>query len=742
MNQLSVYITGFFHDMVIGADAGGEHSYKDFLESAVERFLRNENKETAYHIYEVFFNLYAHTTGNEGVSFVRLLEKLKGYEENAAVLTKKQRDHFVHSINVFLLGIAIYQSNEPFRELFNQKRYEKRDYKGKHKTAGEEFFYRWGLAALCHDIGYPVEIINNQINDFINFTHQLRTEDKHINVRVEYDSFELLNTIPEQIAKRKFINSYYNDHESSVYVDLLKPVDLLAHELHMTLDVDLLKVKERLDHYISESSKSGHVDHGFFSAIILLKWYGYMIQISNCSPDQLYYPVLDSASGILLHNFYGIALMRRTNDPKFELGPLDPASHPIAYLLILCDELQEWNREPYGELDKMRAAISKATILLDSGMLNVAYIVDQGTMPEEFVGKKINTLNSLLKIHEIFPGGLFVGCEAVSELPPLNAEVPPLLLGKLEQLAIAIHDRYNNTTRKLHPEDVIKYPRFSDLPKDKKFFNLRSALDFPEEVAAVDCEIRTLDGGDPTLRVLRFTTEEVEVLACYEHERWMRSRAERGWKYGKTKDHGKKLNPHMVPYEQLEEDVKEYDRDPARNLPQLLEAIGLGIYRKGKERIERFTDEQIEILAREIHSRYMNRWEKNHPGEKAETFETLSDEKRESNRRQARGIPNKLRHLNCEMLPIGTEEHGPPITAFPVEMIEFLAKIEHDEWAGEKVQNGWSYAPLRDEDLKYNEFLVSYDYLEESIKEYDRDTVRSIPELVKACGYAIFKGEN
>ena len=133
---------------------------------------------------------------------------------------------------------------------------------------------------------------------------------------MEYDRFDAVNAIPEKKKKREFTRKYYEEHDSCVYIDPLKPVDLLAHKLYMTLGVDLQAVKERLDGYVADSGRTGRVDHGFFSAVILLKWYGYLIQASPCDPDELFYPVLDSASAILLHNFYSVRACGKHKAPK------------------------------------------------------------------------------------------------------------------------------------------------------------------------------------------------------------------------------------------------------------------------------------------------------------------------------------------------------------------------------------------------------------------------------------------
>lgn len=57
----------------------------------------------------------------EGAStLLSIYDVLKNYEENAAVLIDKQRDHYIHSVNVFLLGLCIFAQNSAYREAFTK----------------------------------------------------------------------------------------------------------------------------------------------------------------------------------------------------------------------------------------------------------------------------------------------------------------------------------------------------------------------------------------------------------------------------------------------------------------------------------------------------------------------------------------------------------------------------------------------------------------------------------------------
>jgi len=57
--------------------------------------------------------------------------------------------------------------------------------------------------------------------------------------------------------------------------------------------------------------------------------------------------------------------------------------------------------------------------------------------------------------------------------------------------------------------------------------------------------------------------ELVESLAAHVHAVWAQARWRDGWRYGEQKDAGKKLTPCMLPYEELPETEKSYDRQTA-----------------------------------------------------------------------------------------------------------------------------------------------------------------------------------
>jgi ryanodine receptor 2 len=74
------------------------------------------------------------------------------------------------------------------------------------------------------------------------------------------------------------------------------------------------------------------------------------------------------------------------------------------------------------------------------------------------------------------------------------------------------------------------------------------------------------------------------------------------------------------------------------------------------------------------------------------------------------------------------------------ELIERLAENNHDIWAQQRLAEGWSYGPRRDDAKKQHPDLVSYGELPESEKEYDRATAVATLKAIVALGYRIEKG--
>lgn len=72
-------------------------------------------------------------------------------------------------------------------------------------------------------------------------------------------------------------------------------------------------------------------------------------------------------------------------------------------------------------------------------------------------------------------------------------------------------------------------------------------------------------------------TELTEKIAENVHDVWAEGRIKQGWTYGETRDDEKKQNPCLVPYSELPEGEKEYDRNTALETVKLILSLGFTI---------------------------------------------------------------------------------------------------------------------------------------------------------------------
>lgn len=72
-------------------------------------------------------------------------------------------------------------------------------------------------------------------------------------------------------------------------------------------------------------------------------------------------------------------------------------------------------------------------------------------------------------------------------------------------------------------------------------------------------------------------TALIEQMARNVHEVWSQSRMEQGWTWGPQRDDTLKTHPDLVPYDELTEVEKQYDRDTAIGTLKLIMKLGYTI---------------------------------------------------------------------------------------------------------------------------------------------------------------------
>ena len=125
------------------------------------------------------------------------------------------------------------------------------------------------------------------------------------------------------------------------------------------------------------------------------------------------------------------------------------------------------------------------------------------------------------------------------------------------------------------PESNPSMRPWRDLPDELRDENRNQAVGIKDKLYQLGYELtpRARTGSAPP----RFTTEQIELLAEREHERFEQSKRERGWTYGPVRDNDKLIHPCLVPWKKLPEDEKEKDRDAVRNIPELIALAGFSV---------------------------------------------------------------------------------------------------------------------------------------------------------------------
>ena len=82
------------------------------------------------------------------------------------------------------------------------------------------------------------------------------------------------------------------------------------------------------------------------------------------------------------------------------------------------------------------------------------------------------------------------------------------------------------------------------------------------------------------IRLPEDLVELMEKISENVHENWSMGRIREGWTYGPRRDDNDGTHPCLVPYDQLSESEKEFDRNTAAETLKLILALGYTIEKK------------------------------------------------------------------------------------------------------------------------------------------------------------------
>jgi hypothetical protein len=156
----------------------------------------------------------------------------------------------------------------------------------------------------------------------------------------------------------------------------------------------------------------------------------------------------------------------------------------------------------------------------------------------------------------------------------MDHTLPPLL-SDLEKMAKIIHADYN---KKCEADGLpVEYPTWQGLPDSLKDSNVSQARGVYAILARCGYTVSAipLKGVE---EVFDFKLEQLEMLTREVHDEWVEDRIRNGWTYGE-RETTKKTTPYLVPFDDLTEEIKDYDRDVVRNIFPMLRQLGLRVYK-------------------------------------------------------------------------------------------------------------------------------------------------------------------
>ena len=196
---------------------------------------------------------------------------------------------------------------------------------------------------------------------------------------------------------------------------------------------------------------------------------------------------------------------------------------------------------------------------LSSGILNKLTKVE--------TEKELDVILTLIK-----PDGLLSKRYIASQIDSINLHKfniieesftkDALISEKLDELAKIIHNDYLSGLKTLNPDKSSHKP-WKLLALDFKNQNR-------EQADHIYVKLRALGHNTNTINEIKFTKGQVELLAEIEHNRWWANMVLSGWKNGKKRNDKKKIHTDLIPYDELTDEIKQYDRDAVVNIPKLL----------------------------------------------------------------------------------------------------------------------------------------------------------------------------
>ena len=524
------------------------------LEAAIHRFLESGVAEDAFDIYYIYLEMFM----GEYKKSKKMIERLSEFESNASALLMNHRDHYSHSVYVFLIGLAIYDSSESYRNKYNAM------YGITGNEAAHHFLKFWGLSSLFHDIGYPFELPFEEVMSYFG-------SDSDAIPYVSYRDMDKFIKIKDKDKGKaaKLMEGKTPDNMSDILVWRINECLGQYYDKRPRVSLPDMGGKESYADYLTKmlewkpkdtavfgnpGRKLGYMDHAYFSTMLLMNNLFDILE-----EDEFSVSYTDALTAIVLHNSIFKHVIQNQKGGGFDLNDcaIHADWHPLAYLLMLCDELQCWDRASYGQTSRTEVHSMACDFEFDGERIYARYKFDKAM--EEKANRK-NAKGELAvggtykKMIKKSPDGVIKFQRDIEEIVAMNKDGELSLEVTYEFTDdIKYRKTYLSQSNFMHLYDFAvilsgrrKYS-IDDADKDNelranmeadferksleyKMIDIERVKKFAKYLDAINCFYTDRAVAYPLLT--EFTKEDMDKIGPLEHERWLWSHHIMGWRFG------------------------------------------------------------------------------------------------------------------------------------------------------------------------------------------------------------------
>ena len=336
-------------------------SYKESIYDSVNEHLSRKTQSDFDFCTDTFNKLWLENLGEAIYP-----EEHKNLETLLVQMYPRYRDHYIHQLQVFYLGLLIIDYLIDNNKMKSQNGFPD---------------LAWLLAASFHDFAHPIQKYDDYVCKLVN---------RCLSTTADWSFLGLKNYYHEQ--------SFSSDieHVLSSLTKCFRTEDFKGEKGTDNYN----KIRQFFYHEITKEK-----NHGLIASLGLIK------KFKNNPKTKFHNILLPAAVAIALHDdeicqtLHGV-----TNNTTLEctlvnkLAPLQELSfkaQPLAFLLILCDNIQDWGRHFRDEKleEPLRAAnIRLKNILFESNKLTIQLLFNHNIESLKFMHHKSTTLEIIQKL--------------------------------------------------------------------------------------------------------------------------------------------------------------------------------------------------------------------------------------------------------------------------------------------------------------------------------------------------------